>query len=144
MKRLVVSGERLSISWFMRGMASVVTFSTWVSPRWNRPEPCAVGRTPTSADSGRRSFGPRPSMRPPSLTMRLRTSFLVRLRTASLISFSRPANSPGASRVPASSAIVAVVAASVAALRSALPAMRLAGASLSVATRSTASNTSGA
>ena len=36
----------------MRGMPSVATLSTWVSPRWNRPEPCAVGMTPTSADSG--------------------------------------------------------------------------------------------
>ena len=29
--------------------------STCVSPRWNRPVPCAVGMTPTSAESGRRS-----------------------------------------------------------------------------------------
>ena len=29
--------------------------STWVSPRWNRPEPCAVLTRPTSADSGRMS-----------------------------------------------------------------------------------------
>ncbi len=36
----------------MRGMASVATSSTWVSPRWNRDEPCAVSSTPTSADSG--------------------------------------------------------------------------------------------
>ena len=36
----------------MRGMPSVVTLSTWVSPRWNRPEPWAVGMRPTSADSG--------------------------------------------------------------------------------------------
>ena len=36
----------------MRGMPSVATLRTWVSPRWNRPEPCAVGSTPTSAESG--------------------------------------------------------------------------------------------
>ena len=42
----------------MRGMPSVVTLSTWVSPRWNRPEPWAVGMIPTSADSGRMSAGP--------------------------------------------------------------------------------------
>ena len=34
----------------MRGMPSVVTLSTWVSPRWNRPEPWAVG---DDADLGR-------------------------------------------------------------------------------------------
>ena len=28
----------------MRGMPSVSTLSTWVSPRWKRPEPCDVGR----------------------------------------------------------------------------------------------------
>ena len=55
----------------MRGMPSVATDSTCVSPRWNRPEPCAVGDAcPTSADSGRMSVVPRPSMRTPSLTMR--------------------------------------------------------------------------
>src|SRR5438105_11004769 len=65
----------------MRGMPRVVTLSTWVSPRWNRPEPWAVGITPTSADTGRRSVTPRPSMRTPSSTMRLRTSFLVSERS---------------------------------------------------------------
>ena len=71
-----VSGLSVSISWFMRGMAMVTTFITWVSPRWNRPVPCAVGSTPTSLLSGRRSRGPRPSMRRPSSTIRLRTSLL--------------------------------------------------------------------
>ena len=126
----------------MRGMASVQTLSTWVSPRWNRPEPCAVGRTPTSADTGRRSVTPRPSMRTPSSTMRLRTSFLVRERTASLSSFSRPAKAPGASADPASSARTSSFTASVAALRSALAEMVTAVPSLGVATRSTASHTS--
>ena len=55
----------------------------------------------------------------PSSTTRLRTSFFVRLRTASLISLLRPANSPGASEVPASAAMVSATTASVAALRSA-------------------------
>ena len=58
----------------------MVTFSTWVSPRWNRPEPWARGRMPTSASSGRMSRGPRPSIRLASLTTRWRTSSLVRLR----------------------------------------------------------------
>ena len=40
---MCVSGVRVSISWFMRGIAMVQTFSTWVSPRWNRPLPWAVG-----------------------------------------------------------------------------------------------------
>ena len=128
----------------MRGMASVQTSSTWVSPRWNRPEPCAVGSRPTSADTGRRSARPRPSMRRPSSTMRLRTSFLVSERTASLISFSWPANSPGASEVPASAAMRVALTASVAALRSCLPAIVTALARSSVATRSTAANTSSA
>ena len=52
--------------------------------------------------------------------MRLRTSFLVSERTASLISFSCPANSPGASEVPASSARAFALTASVASLRSCL------------------------
>ena len=83
----------VSSSWFMRGMPRVVTFSTWVSPRWKRAEPWAVGKRPTSADSGRMSVVPRPSMRTPSSTMRLRTSFLVSERTAALISRSRSGNS---------------------------------------------------
>ena len=76
----------------MRGMPSVVTLSTWVSPRWNRPVPCAVGMKPTSADSGRMSAVPRPSMRTPSSTIRVRTTFFCSERNAALISRSRPAN----------------------------------------------------
>ncbi len=127
-----------SIIWFIRGIASVVTLSTCVSPRWKSPLPCAVGKMPTSADTGRRSFGPRPSMRTPSLTMRVRTSCLVSERTASLICFSWPAKRPGASAVPASAATVSAVTASIAALRSALSEMRTAGASLAPADCSTA------
>ena len=135
---MVVSGPMVSSIWFMRGMASVVTVSTWVSPRWNRPEPCAVGSTPTSDDSGRRSRTPRPSMRMPSSTTRLRTSFLVSERMASLICFSWPAKAPGASAVPASSAMTEPVASSMAALRSALRAMVTALASAGVPLASTA------
>ena len=47
----------VSSSWFIRGMPSVVTLSTCVSPRWKSPEPCAVGMRPTSAESGRMSVG---------------------------------------------------------------------------------------
>ena len=90
----LVCGPMVSSIWFMRGMASVTTFSTWVSPRWNRPEPWAVGSTPTSADTGRRSVGPRPSMRTPSFTMRARTSFLVSDADGLLDLLVRPANSP--------------------------------------------------
>ena len=86
MYRLYSTGVMVSSSWFMRGMPSVVTFSTWVSPRWKSAEPWAVGNRSTSADSGRMSVVVRPSMRRPSSTIRLRTSFLVRLRTAALIS----------------------------------------------------------
>ena len=45
----------VSSVWAMRGIPRVVTFSTWVSPRSNRPDPCAVGMRPTSAFSGRMS-----------------------------------------------------------------------------------------
>ena len=47
----------------MRGMPSVTTDSTWVSPRWNRPVPWAVGMIATSAERARMSVVPRPSMR---------------------------------------------------------------------------------
>ena len=80
----------VSSIWAMRGMPRVVTLSTWVSPRWNRAEPCAVGRRSISAESGRMSAVPRPSTRRPSSTMRLRTSFLVSERMAALISPAAP------------------------------------------------------
>ena len=70
----------------MRGMPSVVTLTTWVSPRWNSAEPWVIGNRSISADSGRMSVTVRPSMRTPSSTMRLRTIFLVTDLTAALIS----------------------------------------------------------
>jgi len=75
-------------------------------------------------------------MRLPSSTMRLRTSCLTRPRTAALSSFSRPSNSG------ASSATMASVAASVAALRSAFGTMRATSAMRSEPTELTRSNTS--
>ena len=120
----------------MRGMPRVATLSTWVSPRWNRPEPCTLGSTPTSADSGRMSVVPRPSMRRPSSTMRRRTSFLVSDRTAALISPSRPSNSED------SSAMMALVTSSVWELRSALSAMATTVATRSEPTADTRSKTS--
>ena len=136
MYRLWSSGVMVSSSWFIRGMPRVVTLSTWVSPRWNSAEPWAVGNRSTSADSGRMSVVVRPSMRRPSSTIRLRTSFLVRPRTAALISPSRSGNSP------ASSAMMVAVASARAALRSALAVMVLAAATASVPTASTRSHTS--
>ena len=115
MYRLWSSGVMVSSSWFMRGMPRVVTLSTWVSPRWNRAEPWAVGNRSTSADSGRMSVVVRPSMRRPSSTIRLRTSFLVRPRTAALISPSRLGELGGQL-----ASMMTSVAASRAALRSAL------------------------
>ena len=56
---------------------------------------------PTSAESGRRSVTPRPSMRTPSFTMRSRTTCFCSERNAFLTSPSRPANWPGSSGVPA-------------------------------------------
>ena len=65
---------------------------------------------------------PRPSMRTPSSTMRLRTSFLVSERTAALISPARPSNSsPSCSWID-------LVAASSASLRAALVVILLASA----------------
>ena len=122
----------------MRGMPRVATDRTWVSPRWKRPQPCAVGMRPISADRGRMSAGPRPSMRMPSSTMRLRTIFFWRDRTAALISLSRPSNS--AARSP----LIPAMAASVARLRSALLEMALASVMRSVPTSATRANTSSA
>ena len=110
----------VSSIWFIRGMPRVVMFRTWVSPRWKRPEPWAVGRRSTSADRGRMSDVPRPSMRMPSSTIRLRTIFLVSERTAALISRSRSGNSG------ARSAMIDAVTSSRAALRSAFWVMALA------------------
>ena len=69
----------MSIICVMRSMPSVVTFSTWVSPRLNSAEPCARFSTPTSADSGRMSVGPRPSRRTPSSITRLAHDLLLQL-----------------------------------------------------------------
>ena len=49
-----------------------------MSPRSNMLEPCARGRTSTSADSGRMSFGPRPSSRTPCSITRARMTFFCR------------------------------------------------------------------
>ncbi len=106
----------VSSIWSIRGIPRVVTLRTWVSPRSKRPEPCAVGRRPTSAESGRMSVMPLPSTRTPSSTMRLRTVRLVRARTAALISFWRPSKLWSWEVSWASAATTA-------ALRSALPTM---------------------
>ena len=51
--------------------------STWVSPRVNRPEPWARGRTPTSTEIWRSSVRPRPSIRMPSSRASWRATFLL-------------------------------------------------------------------
>src|SRR5919198_1085901 len=48
MYRFVSSGSSVSIIWVMRSIPSVVTFRTWVSPRWNRLEARASLRDPSS------------------------------------------------------------------------------------------------
>ena len=48
MYRLESSGSSVSIICVIRSMPSVVTFRTWVSPRWNSAEPWARGMKPTS------------------------------------------------------------------------------------------------
>ena len=70
----------------------MVTPRICVSPRSNSADPCTRGRTWTSADSGRMSVSPRPSMRTLSRRTRWRTCFLVTERYAAEISFSRPSN----------------------------------------------------
>ena len=120
-----------SIIWFIRGMPRVVMFRTWVSPRWKRPEPWAVGMSWTSADRGRRSEVPRPSMRIPSSTIRVRTIFLVSERTAALISRVR------SGKDGSNSAMTEAVASSSAALRSAFWVMALALVIRSVPTATT-------
>ena len=102
----------------MRSMFSVVTPMIWVSPRSNSAEPCARGTTSTSADSGRMSVMPRPSMRTWSRRMRWRTSFLFSDRNAAPSSFSRPSNC-GAEPGPARRALTSSSCDS----RSCLPAM---------------------
>jgi len=70
----------------------VVTPRIWVSPRSKMAEPWTRGTTSTSAESGRMSRSPRPSIRTPSVRMRWRTNFLVTARKAAESSFSRPGN----------------------------------------------------
>ena len=82
----------MSIICVMRSMPSVVTFSAWVSPRLNSAEPCARGRTPTSAESGRMSVADRPSSRTPSSITRLRMTFFCNCFHAGPNSDARAAN----------------------------------------------------
>src|SRR3954465_13767010 len=78
MYRLRVTGDSVSSCCSMRSMFSVGTPRIWVSPRSNSAEPWTRGMTSTSADSGRMSVRPRPSMRTLSRRIRCRTTFLVR------------------------------------------------------------------
>ena len=127
----------------MRGMPRVSTLSTWVSPRWKRPEPCAVGRISTSAESGRMSVVPRPSMRRPSLTIRLRTTFFCSARNAGWIGVARDANGSGSSAVPHIASSSPSRISSRRSLRADLSAMAIASEVLAVACSATVSNTSG-
>ncbi len=127
----------------MRGMPSVATVSTCVSPRWNNPVPCAVGMIPTSADSGRMSASPRPSMRTPSLTIRSRTTLFCSERNAFDSSRSRPAKGSGLSVLPASVAIIADSISSSRVLRAVLSAIAIASVVASSTSAVTASDASG-
>ena len=71
-----VFGPIVSIRWTSEDEPSVAIVMTCVSPRVNRPEPCARGRTPTSTEIGRSSVVPRPSIRMPSSRARARQVFL--------------------------------------------------------------------
>ena len=63
--------------WTSEDEPSVAMVSTWVSPRVNRPEPWARGRTPTSTEIWRSSVRPRPSIRIPSSRASWRAIFLL-------------------------------------------------------------------
>ena len=120
----------------MRGMPSVVTERTCVSPRWNRPVPWAVLSRPTWADSGRMSVVPRPSIRKPSFTMRDRTTSFWSDRSARFTGVA--SNLPGSSAVPARAMTTSALMASIRALRSDLSAMDIASEIASRAAASTA------
>ena len=96
----------------LRPMPSVVKLSTWVSPRWNSPEPWAVGITPTRLISGRSWLVARPSMRTPSVTMRLRTASLVTERTALLTCLATAGSSPKRASISAAISAASVASAS--------------------------------
>ena len=72
----------------------MATVRAWVSPRVNRPEPCARGTSPTSTVIGRMSVRPRPSIRiPSSRTSRRTVFFWTRLNRLLLTRASRRAAS---------------------------------------------------
>ena len=93
MNRFNSTGVRLSIFCLSPTGPSVVNASTWVSPRWKSPVPCARGEIPVSDRSGRISVTLRPSGRSPSSMMRRRNSFSTNVSNASetsLRSYSSP------------------------------------------------------
>ena len=53
MKRLNDSPSMMSILCASSAVPSVVATRAWVSPRWNKAEPCARGNKPTSQAMGR-------------------------------------------------------------------------------------------
>ena len=80
--------------WTSEDEPSVAIVMTWVSPRVNRPEPWARGRTPTSTEIWRSSVRPRPSIRMPSSRASWRAVFLwIRLNRLLLTRASRRAAS---------------------------------------------------
>ena len=79
----------------------MATVRAWVSPRVNRPEPCARGMSPTSTEIGRMSVRPRPSIRMPSSRTSWRTVFFwSRLNRLLLTRASRRAASSSAGVSP--------------------------------------------
>ncbi len=137
MYRLWSSGVMVSSSWFIRGMPRVVTLSTWVSPRWNRAEPWAVGNRSTSAESGRISDGG-PSVDPEALLHDPPADQLLGQAPHGGLELAAPLGELGGQGL----SMMKVVAASRAALRSALATILLASVMASVPTAWTRSNTS--
>ena len=123
----------------LRPRPSVVMLSTWVSPRSNRPEPWAVGITPTALVRARSWSEARPSMRTPSATMRRRTASLVTALTAAAI---RPASSVSLPNRSAREATTSAVRAASAAVRSVLSAICWVSAMRAPAEARTASSSS--
>ncbi|SMB69826.1 Uncharacterised protein [Acinetobacter baumannii] len=118
-----MSRPRSSTSWAPRPVPRVTVPSTWVSPRVNTAEPCALGSTSTSIQMGRTSLGPRPSARRPSSRIRRRSSFLTTSSKALWASLRRASSTAPSGEAGTKASTSSFSKASSAALRSPLEAV---------------------
>ena len=77
MYRLPSSSKMVSSFWLEERVLSVAMDRTCVWPLVNRPEPWTLGKTLTSAESGRISFMARPSTRLPCSSQAFTTFFWI-------------------------------------------------------------------